>query len=82
MQAVQVEQIRIPIPHTAGRQTGAPLWKEPTNNEGEKRDIIPPFRHSGKDGSKHHVCVNQQDCPVVDNELSTTKRNGSKLCKT
>ena len=48
MQAVPVEQIRMPIPYTAGRQTDAQHWKESINSKGDKSDSIPPIRHKSR----------------------------------
>ena len=42
MQAVPVGQIRMLIPHTAGRQKGVTHQKEPINRGWEKRDGLPP----------------------------------------
>ena len=75
MQVVPVEQIRTPIPHIASRQTGETYWKESICREGEKRENIPPMRHSHDAGSRHSVCGNQLYYTVVGDKPSTSIRN-------
>ena len=77
MQAVPVEQIRVPIPYAAGNKTDVTHWKEPVNREEEKRDSIPSIRQNDKTGNRHSVCDNEPNCTAVGNELSITIRNST-----
>ena len=68
MQALPIEQLRMPITHAASNKTYVAHWKEPTNREGEKKDSIPSFSTNDEASNRHSVCDNQPYCTVMDDE--------------